>query len=193
MPSSDVEDVDEGLGGQQTELLEVLHLQLVALDRGEDGVAAFQHRLGGLDGGQLGGFPLLDLDFFFDPRDGIFDGLQVGQDQLGVDGLHVRAGIDLAVDVDDVGVIEHAHDLGDGLGLADVGEELVAQAFALGRALHDAGDVHEGHRGGQQALGAEDRRRALRAAGPAGSRRRHWARSWRTGSSLRAPGSGSVR
>jgi hypothetical protein len=40
--------------------------------------------------------------------------------------------------------------------LADVGEELVAQAFALRRALHDPGDVHEGHRRGQQSLGAED-------------------------------------
>ena len=65
-------------------------------------------------------------------------------------------GIDLAVDVDDVGVIEHADDLGDGLGLADVGEELVAQAFALGRALDDAGDVHEGHR--RRAAGAGSRR-----------------------------------
>ena len=77
---------------------------------------------------------------------GLLDGLQVGEDQLGVDGLHVRARIHLAVDVDDVGVIEHADHLGDGLRLADVGEELVAQPFALGGALDDAGDVHEGHR-----------------------------------------------
>ena len=128
-----VEDVDEGLGRQQAQLLEVLHLQLVALDRREDGVAALQHGLGRLDGGQLGGLPLLDLDFFFDPGNGLLDGLQIGQDQLGVDRLHVGAGIDLAVDVDDVGVIEHADNLGDGLGLADVGQELVAQAFTLRR------------------------------------------------------------
>ena len=124
---------------------------------------------------------------------GLFDGLQVGQDQLGVDGLHVRARIHLAVDVDDVGVIEHADDLGDGLGLADVGEELVAQAFALRRALHDPGDVHEGHR--RRAAAAASRRspRASPAGDPAGSRRRHSVRSWRTDSSPPAPGCGSVR
>ena len=31
----------------------------------------------------------------------------------------------------------------DGVDLADVGEELVAEAFALGRAAHQAGDVDE--------------------------------------------------
>ena len=34
----------------------------------------------------------------------------------------------------------------DGVGLADVGEELVAEPFALGRALHETGDVEELHR-----------------------------------------------
>ena len=50
---------------------------------------------------------------------------------------------DLAVDVHDVAVLERAHDLADRVGLADVGEELVAQPLPLGRAAHDAGDVDE--------------------------------------------------
>ena len=54
-------------------------------------------------------------------------------------------GVDLAVDVHDVGVVEGADDLADRVGLADVGEELVAQALALGGALDDAGDVDERH------------------------------------------------
>ncbi|MCY1243993.1 hypothetical protein D9M72_570410 [compost metagenome] len=58
--------------------------------------------------------------------------------------------------MDAVGVIEHADNLGDGLGLTDVGEELVAQAFALRRTLNDPGDVDERHRSRQQSLGSED-------------------------------------
>ena len=73
-----------------------------------------------------------------------------------MDRLDVGRGRDLAVDVDDVAVLERADHLADRVGLADVGEELVAQALALGRAAHDAGDVDERHRRGQDPLGAED-------------------------------------
>ena len=55
-------------------------------------------------------------------------------------------GVDAAVDVHDVRVVEHPDDLADRVGLADVRQELVAQPRALGRALDDAGDVDEGHR-----------------------------------------------
>ena len=73
--------------------------------------------------------------------------LQVGQDQLGVDGADVGLGIDPAVDVDDVVVVEDPDHLADGVALADGGQELVAQALALRGAPDDAGDVDEGHRG----------------------------------------------
>ena len=43
----------------------------------------------------------------------------------------------------DVGVLEAADDLDDRVDFADVGEELVAEPFALARALHQAGDVDE--------------------------------------------------
>ncbi len=33
--------------------------------------------------------------------------------------------------------------MGDGIRLADIGEELVAKAFTLGSAFDEAGDVHE--------------------------------------------------
>jgi hypothetical protein len=69
--------------------------------------------------------------------------LQVGQGELGTDGLDVGGGVDLAVDVGDVVVAEHPRHLADRRGLADVGEELVAQPLPLGRAAHDAGDVDE--------------------------------------------------
>ena len=71
--------------------------------------------------------------------------------ELGLDHGDVLGRVDPAVDVHDVGVLEHAHDLADRVGLTDVGEELIAKALALGSALDDAGDVHEGHGCGQQA------------------------------------------
>ena len=43
---------------------------------------------------------------------------------------------------------EAADDLEDGVGLADVGEELVAQAFAFAGTFDDAGDIYQAeHRG----------------------------------------------
>jgi hypothetical protein len=99
---------------------------------------------------------LLDPALLLKAGHGLLQGLEVGEDQLGVDGLDVRARRDLAVDVDDVAVLEGAHDLADGVGLTDVGEELVAEPLPLGGTTHDAGDVDERHRRGQDLLRPED-------------------------------------
>ena len=50
--------------------------------------------------------------------------------------------------MDDVGIVEAADHVDDSVHLADVGEELVAQALALGGALYQTGDVHEFDHGG---------------------------------------------
>ena len=57
--------------------------------------------------------------------------------------------------MDDLRVCEAADDVEDGVGLADVGEELVAEAFALRRAFDDAGDVDELHGGGDDGVGLD--------------------------------------
>ena len=44
----------------------------------------------------------------------------------------------------DVGILEAAHHVGDGVDLADIAEELVAEPLALGGAAHQARDVDEG-------------------------------------------------
>ena len=88
---------------------------------------------------------------------------EIGERQLGVDDLDVGDRIDLAGDVDDVVVVEAAHHVRDRVGLADVGEELVAEAFALGRAGDQAGDVDELH---------DRRNHLLRLAMPASCARR---------------------
>ena len=90
--------------------------------------------------------------------------LEVGEHQLGVDDLDVAHRIDRARHVEDVRVLEAAHDLHDGVHLADVGEELVAEPFALARALHQAGDVHELDGGRDDDVGLGDLREQLAAA-----------------------------
>ena len=86
--------------------------------------------------------------------------LDVGEDELGHDGVGVPGRVHevgRATNLThDVGVGEVADDLADGVGLADVRQELVAQALALGGTLHKAGDVHELHRGRHDAARMHD-------------------------------------
>ena len=56
----------------------------------------------------------------------------------------------------DVRVFEAAHDLHDGVDLADVAEELVAETLARARAFHEAGDVDELDRGRDDDVGLRD-------------------------------------
>ena len=58
----------------------------------------------------------------------------------------------------DVWILEAAHDVNDRVGLANVGEKLVAEPFALRRAFDETGDVDELHDGGDGALRLHDRR-----------------------------------
>ena len=76
--------------------------------------------------------------------DALFQAVEIGEHQFGLDGLDVGDRIDLALDMRDVAVLEAAHDMRDGVDLADVGEKLVAQPLALRRAAHEARDIDEG-------------------------------------------------
>ena len=86
----------------------------------------------------------------------LLDGVEIGEQQFGVDDVDVVQRIDGAGDVDDLGVVEAADDVRDGIGGADVAEELVAEAFALGRAFDEAGDIDELHGGGDEAFGMDE-------------------------------------
>ncbi len=94
----------------------------------------------------------LPLERLLGPLDPLVDGLEVLEAELGVDGADVGHRIDAPLDVDDVVVLEAADDVGDGVGLADVGQELIAEAFTLGGPAHEAGDVDEVHRRGDDRL-----------------------------------------
>ena len=84
------------------------------------------------------------LAFFSTDGDALLEALEVGEHQLGLDRLGVGQRIDAVLDVRDVVVLEAAQHVGDGVDLADVRQELVAEAFALGGAAHQARDVDEG-------------------------------------------------
>ena len=71
------------------------------------------------------------------------DSIQIGERQLGVDHFDVVERLDATRDVHDVVILEAAHDMRNRIRLADVRQELVAEAFALGSAGDQAGDVHE--------------------------------------------------
>ena len=68
--------------------------------------------------------------------------------EFGVDDFLVAHGVDGAVHVGDVVVVEAAEHVQDGIRLADVGEELVAQSFTLAGSLDESGDVDDFHRRG---------------------------------------------
>ncbi|MCY1175539.1 hypothetical protein D9M73_157820 [compost metagenome] len=89
--------------------------------------------------------------------------VEVGEDQFQVDDLDVALGVDAVGDVNHVLVFEAAHHVGDGVGLADVGEELVAQAFTFRGTGDQAGDVDEFHGGRQHAVRLDDGRQGVQA------------------------------
>ena len=58
--------------------------------------------------------------------------------------------------MDDIGVFKTAHHVDDGVGFADVRQELVAQPFALAGARDQPGNVDKLDDGGQHAFGFDD-------------------------------------
>ena len=149
-----VDDVQEGLGGEQEELADRLGVH----PAGEDGRADVEHLLRLLGRGKRLDALLVDPRFLLQSRDGLLERLQVSEDELGVDRLEILRRIDAALDVHDVGIGEGAQHLADRVGLADVRQELVAQPGALARTLDDAGDIDERHRRGEDPLRGEDLR-----------------------------------
>ncbi len=69
------------------------------------------------------------------------DGLKIFDLKLGVDDLLVADGVDRSVDVGDIIVVEATKDVDYGVGLADVGEELVAETLAFACSLDETCDV----------------------------------------------------
>ena len=71
-----------------------------------------------------------------------------GQDQF-----QIAGGINPALDMDDVGILEQPHHMRHGIHVADVSEKLVAESLAFARAFHEPGDVDKLHRRGNDFCG----------------------------------------
>ena len=135
-------DVQDWLHGKQEEVagsqaLLVGHLHV------SGAIALVQPLLKALCHIELGLEVLIALGLFLQLRQGALNGAQVSEDKLRLDNVHVLVRIDAALNMNDVGVLEVANNLADSIGVADVCQELVAQALALICALDQASDVHK--------------------------------------------------
>ena len=86
-------------------------------------------------------------------RLGALGHLEIGEQQFRLHDLHVAQRIGLPDTVSQVLVLEAAHDVQDRVHLAEVTEELVAQALALAGAGDQPRDVDEANRRGDGLLG----------------------------------------
>ena len=150
-----VADVEYRLVGQQEQLMGNFLLVLIDQLHGAGTAAllqgvlvAFQHLIL-----RLGLAVATGLGLLLDAVDAALDGFQVTQLQFQVDDFLVAHGVDGAVHVGHVVVIKASQHVDDGVGLADVAQELVAQALAAAGALDQAGDVDNLDRGGHDARG----------------------------------------
>jgi len=71
------------------------------------------------------------------------EALQIGEGELCVNHLDVVGRVHPSRHMDDIRIIEAAHDMGDHPHLADVREKLVTEAFALRCPPHEPRDIHE--------------------------------------------------
>ena len=104
-----------------------------------------------LQPGSLCGSPLVvaALGSLGHPARAVLNDLKVREDQLVVNGIDVSDGVHglglghVLHHMDDVVVIKAAHHVHDGITLADVAQELVAQACTLAGTLDQTGDVYK--------------------------------------------------
>lgn len=85
-----------------------------------------------------------------------FAGIKVRQRQFGVDNVDIFRRVHFPRDVNDIVVFEAANHVTDSFGFADVGQKLVAETFAFGRAFNQARDINELHGGRQDTLRFDD-------------------------------------
>ena len=84
---------------------------------------------------------LAALGFFLTRTAALLQRSHVGDDELGVDDLDVADGIDRTEFVNDVVVLEAADDLNDGIDIADVAEELVAESCTFAGPFDETRDI----------------------------------------------------
>ena len=161
-----VAGVEHGLGAQQAHLVQhglLLGIPLVKV-KAAGGLACAQVISQLLQPGGFSGSTLVvaALGSLGHPARAVLNDLEVREDQLVVNGIDVGDGVHglglgyVLHHMDDVVVIKAAHHMHDGIALADVAQELVAQACTLAGTLDQTGDVYKLHDGRCLFIGLPD-------------------------------------
>ncbi len=140
----DIADIQHRLGRQQPEHAKGALFLRLALEIPRRLAFAQQHQRAVDEIELLLGVLVVALGLLGEIVDALFETVEIGEHQLGFDGLDIGQWRDLAFDMGDVGILKTSHHMRDRIDLADGGEELVAEAFALGGAADEAGDIDEG-------------------------------------------------
>ena len=85
----------------------------------------------------------------------------VCHNQLKVNDVDIPQGVGGAFHVGNIAVLKAAHNMHDGIGGADVGEELISKTFALGSTLNKTCDINEFDHSRGQLLGIVQIRQPL--------------------------------
>ena len=99
---------------------------------GKDGLGDFDHRRR---------IFIAALGFFGVGVDAFFERFEIGDGEFELDDFGIAQGVDAAFDMGNIAVLEAAQHIHHGIHFADMGEEFVAEAFALARAAHEARDI----------------------------------------------------
>ena len=112
------------------------------------------------EGSELVAERAVELGLALGLGEALLDGLEVGQRQLQLDDAEVLDRVGRARHVVVLERPQHEHD---GVDLADVGEELVAEALALARPLDEPADVDDLHGGVHDVAALRHRRQPVEA------------------------------
>ena len=78
------------------------------------------------------------LDRILDPA---LEALEISQHQFCFNDFGITQGIDRAFHMGNVAILETAKHINNGIGFADIAEELVAETLALGGTAHQTGNI----------------------------------------------------
>ena len=152
----DVGDEQHRLGGQQAHFAQQrarVVVEIQCADRATF-IEGGQENLVGV--GARAMFFVTGLGGFLGAVEALGYGVEISEREFDVDDFNVGNRVDAAGDMGDVVVLEAAHDMRNGIGLANVGEEFIAEAFAFRGARDQARDVDELHARRHHALRFDD-------------------------------------
>ena len=91
----------------------------------------------------LGSKALVALHLLLFSVNSALDYFYIREDKLKVNCFYISCGTYFAVNVNDIVIFEATYNVNDSINLTDVRQELVAEAFTLGCALHKTCNVNE--------------------------------------------------